>query len=93
MKGEHWQQVQALFHEALKCPPEERAAFLERACGGDEGLRQEVFSLLAAHEQAASFIEEPLLGSGAGEEPGAALPACAGSDTETPRTQEACSWA
>ena len=38
-------------------PPQERAAFLERACGGDTELRQEADSLLAAHEQAGQFLQ------------------------------------
>ena len=29
-----------IFEGALELPPEERAAWLEEACGGDEGLRR-----------------------------------------------------
>lgn len=38
---------------------EERIAFLDEACAGDEALRQEVESLLAADERGKSFIESP----------------------------------
>jgi hypothetical protein len=31
--------------------PEERAAYLDRACGSDPGLRRQVEALLAAHER------------------------------------------
>jgi serine/threonine protein kinase/TolB-like protein/Tfp pilus assembly protein PilF len=58
MKSE-WQQLDNLFHSALEREPAERAAFLDEACGGDESLRQQVEVLLAAHEEAGSFIERP----------------------------------
>jgi tetratricopeptide (TPR) repeat protein len=49
----------ALLSGVLALPPAERAAFLDQACVGDARLRQEVESLLAAHEQAESFLETP----------------------------------
>ncbi len=48
--GEQWRAVEELFHAALDRPPEERAAFLDRACDGDAELRREVESLLAADQ-------------------------------------------
>ncbi|MEW6210822.1 MAG: protein kinase [Acidobacteriota bacterium] len=57
MKVERWQQIDQLFHSALEREPDQRAAFLGQACGGDEALRGEVESLLAAHEQEGSFFE------------------------------------
>jgi serine/threonine protein kinase/Tol biopolymer transport system component len=73
MDPERWQQIDQLFHSALKCEPAARAAFLERACTGDEALRREVESLIVSHEQPDSLIESPaadlaaelLAGSGA----------------------------
>ena len=59
MKPERWQQLDKLFHAALERRPEERAAFLVEACDGDEALHQQVEQLLAAHEEAGSFIEKP----------------------------------
>ena len=59
MKSDRWQHINELFHEALSRDPQERAAFLGRACLGDEALRQEVESLLASDERAESFIEAP----------------------------------
>ena len=59
MKAERWQQVNDLFQSAAERPPEERAAFLDEACHGDEGLRREVESLLASYERAENFIELP----------------------------------
>jgi serine/threonine-protein kinase len=40
-----------LFAEALDLPQEERSAFLESRCAGSPGLRAEIESLLAAHEE------------------------------------------
>ena len=61
MKPEHWHQLDELFHAALEREPEERAAFLKEACRGDEELRKKVEALVAANEQAGSFIEKPAL--------------------------------
>src|SRR5256714_10531057 len=59
MKPERWQQLDQLFHAALEREPEQRSAFLDEACASDEVLRKEVETLLAAHENAESFIENP----------------------------------
>jgi serine/threonine protein kinase/Tol biopolymer transport system component len=61
MKAEQWQELDRLFQAALERTPEERPAFLEQACSGDERLLREVEELLAAHEQAGSFIERPAM--------------------------------
>jgi eukaryotic-like serine/threonine-protein kinase len=61
VKDERWQQVERLYHSTLEKPPNERAAFLAHACGGDEGLRHEVESLLAYERHAENFIESPAL--------------------------------
>ena len=45
---ERWLEVKRIFEEALEVAPEERSAFLERACGGDPELRREVEELLEA---------------------------------------------
>src|SRR5262245_49095767 len=59
MTPERWKQVDRLLQEALEREPAERAAFLDRACGGAGDLRREVESLLAFHERADTFIEKP----------------------------------
>jgi eukaryotic-like serine/threonine-protein kinase len=61
MKPEHWQQLDKLFHSALEREPKERSAFLDKACAGDESLRKQVEALLAAHDEAGSFIESPAM--------------------------------
>ena len=52
--------AEAVFCEALEKEPAERAAFLDRACAGNEPLRREVQSLLDAHQKAGLFLERPL---------------------------------
>jgi hypothetical protein len=52
------ERVEALFSEALALStPEERSAFLDKACGSDRELRQCVERLLRAHEEAGSFLQ------------------------------------
>jgi serine/threonine protein kinase len=59
MTPERWQQVKEIFHSALQHEPAQRSVFLSSACGGDELLRQEVESLISAHEKDGSFIDSP----------------------------------
>jgi serine/threonine protein kinase len=49
-----------VFLEAIELPVHDRAAFLQRACAGDEELGQRVEALLEAHDQAGDFLEEPV---------------------------------
>ena len=56
---ERWKQVEALCQAALEHEPSERAAFLTKACGTDEGLRRGVEALLAQETKARSFMEAP----------------------------------
>jgi eukaryotic-like serine/threonine-protein kinase len=58
--SECWQQVKELFEAALERGPGERTAYLAQACAGDEPIRQEVESLLAAHEGDSSFMNTPV---------------------------------
>ena len=52
----------AIFTEAIKVPSQQRGAFLDQACGGDEDLRRKVESLLRAHDRVGNFLEEPPTG-------------------------------
>ena len=51
--------ISDLYHRALACTPEERSAFLEEACDGDEALREELESLLRYESASARFLETP----------------------------------
>jgi eukaryotic-like serine/threonine-protein kinase len=57
MNRERWHQLKEIFHSALERAPEERASFLNQACGDDEALRSEVESLISSHDQASDSIE------------------------------------
>lgn len=56
MTPERWEQIGQLYHEALQVEPAARAPFLDRLCAGDDELRREVESLLAADAEADGFI-------------------------------------
>ncbi|MEP6990445.1 MAG: protein kinase [bacterium] len=55
MTPERWQQVKKVVATALETSPGERARYVAQACGGDDELRAEVESLLAASEGTDSF--------------------------------------
>jgi len=61
MNPERWQQITSIFQVALQRDASSRAAYLNEACAGDDSLRREVDAMLASHEQASRFIEEPAL--------------------------------
>ena len=67
MHTERWKQIDEVLQSALARPPGERGAFLEEACAGDKALEQEVRSLLAAQQDAGSFLEKPALEAAARE--------------------------
>ena len=61
MTQAHWQEVKKVLAAALERAPAERHAYLDQACA-EPGLRHEVESLIAAHEQAqSSFLAQPAL--------------------------------
>ena len=51
------QREAAIFDAAFLLPPEERAAYLNEACVGDQRLRQRVESLLKSHEKTSGVLE------------------------------------
>src|SRR6266852_6768593 len=52
MTPERWHQIKNVLHGALELKPEERLAFLDRACSTDHSLRREVESLLFSADEA-----------------------------------------
>jgi tRNA A-37 threonylcarbamoyl transferase component Bud32 len=66
MTPERFQKVGELYDRATELDPARRNAFLLEACAGDEELRREVESLLAAHENAGDFIDQPAVEIAAG---------------------------
>ena len=61
MNGERWRRVQDVFEEAMARSAGARGVYLESACGGDTVLRDEVASLLAAHDRSGVTGELPSL--------------------------------
>ena len=61
MSADRFAEVERLYHEAMTLRPEERAAFLDQACDGDDALRQEVKSLLSLQTDAEGFLSRPAL--------------------------------
>ncbi len=58
LSDSEWEEVDRLFDEALDRPPQERAAFLEEACGGRPALREEVEALLEMEADSSAFLEQ-----------------------------------
>ena len=54
-----WQRVRSIFEEALERTGEERAEFVESACGDDEELKEGVDELLAADSRADGVLSSP----------------------------------
>ncbi|MCA1620736.1 MAG: serine/threonine protein kinase [Acidobacteria bacterium] len=61
MDRERWRRIDTIFKSALELRPEERAAFLERACAGDAALRREVESLIAHDRDESALPTKPLV--------------------------------
>src|SRR5215471_9432804 len=66
-----------IFTEASRLSTEDRVAFLDRACVGDETLRRKIEALLRSNDRAGAFLEQPAATIGevrakavAGEKPG-----------------------
>ena len=59
----YWKRVTQLTADALERPANERAAWLALACAGDDALRHEVESLLAADAQAGRFLQDAAIAS------------------------------
>lgn len=63
-----WQEISVIFSEALAKSAAERSAYLETACDGDDELRRELESLLAASDAKDSFIDSPKAGIASGDQ-------------------------
>ncbi len=71
MDADQWQRVKTVFGQALEQPPASRVSWIQTHCG-EEGVRDEVLSLLAAHTlDDEDFLEQP-------PDPGSGLAAALG---------------
>jgi serine/threonine protein kinase len=59
MTPERYEHLAQVFRESLELEPSQRDSFLDKACFGDERLRQEVKALLASHEKSGMLIDTP----------------------------------
>lgn len=60
MTPERWAQIRQIFDGALERREQDRTAYLQAACAGDEPLRREVESLIASHKDAEDFMASPI---------------------------------
>lgn len=61
MTPERYSQVKSLFQLVLDQPPQQRAEFLDRACGSDRELYRQVRELLKSDSTSESFLEKPAI--------------------------------
>ncbi|MGH9852756.1 MAG: protein kinase domain-containing protein, partial [Blastocatellia bacterium] len=61
LTSERWRKVKQIFQAAIELPVVGRTAYLKEVCAGDPSMLAEVESLVAAHEQPGSFLDEPAL--------------------------------
>ncbi|MFC5864997.1 protein kinase [Acidicapsa dinghuensis] len=80
MTPDRWKTVNEIFHAALELPEAERGGYVTAASGGDRLLEQDVLSLLKADSQAEDYLEIPLLGYEASENPYFLTPPLAAGD-------------
>src|SRR5262245_43786433 len=59
MDANRWKKIKEVYDRALDLCGDERGDFLAGACAGDDDLRREVESLLAAHDDAGTFLQSP----------------------------------
>src|SRR5271170_5920366 len=60
MESTRWEQVQAIFHEAVTLTGAEREAYLSRKCGGDAALLAELRAMLASDGGGTSLLDRGL---------------------------------
>ena len=74
MKPDHQPDLDEIFHAAIeRATASERQAYLDGACSGNSSLRSRAEALLAAHDEATGFLEQPLV-TPAAEKPLGAAP-------------------
>ena len=62
-----------LFLDALERSPNERAAYIAKACGDDTAIRKRVEALLDSHQRAERFLEAPAFNDSAATEWGLSI--------------------
>jgi serine/threonine protein kinase len=60
MTPELWQRLKPLVHAALNHGPQDRAAFIDEACRGDDELKKNLEQLLQSEQQGTKTLDAPL---------------------------------
>jgi eukaryotic-like serine/threonine-protein kinase len=87
MKPERWKHIEELFHSAGALHEHERILFLTRACKEDQGLLDEVRSLLDQGVTAENWLDLPAMETLAKAVSAVAPPSAARSDRQADRNQ------
>lgn len=61
LTSHRWSEVRRIYEQALEIEEPVRATFIKQACSDDAELRAEIESLLAARDQAADFLDQPVV--------------------------------
>jgi eukaryotic-like serine/threonine-protein kinase len=69
MEPERWKRVKEAVNACLDLKPEDRAAGIRKACGGETALMTEVETLLNSFDRAGDFLENPIVDAGSLAEP------------------------
>ena len=64
MNPDDWAQVKKVFARVVELPPDQIRSELERACQGNATIQRKVLELLAAHDEAGAFLEDPVVAPG-----------------------------
>jgi len=59
MSDQNWNQVWEVFHQIVEAEPQSRDQLLDQLCQQDLQLKSEILSLLEAHNQTDSLIDQP----------------------------------
>jgi serine/threonine protein kinase len=62
MTPEELGRIRSIYEQAVPMSAPARAAFLDRECQENEGMREHVLSLLRGHDNAPDWLERPVLG-------------------------------
>ncbi len=58
-RSEDWARVKHVFEGALALPPEQQRSFVAESCRDAPAVERQALALLAAHERAGDFLEQP----------------------------------
>jgi eukaryotic-like serine/threonine-protein kinase len=57
---ERWQKIQYIFETVVELPEQERMAYLDQSCKGDNDLREELIAMLEADASSNNLLDQPI---------------------------------